>query len=657
MPVQLEDQTRTVTLDPESLLEWLRTASTEVPKHVNGQRLSDFLKRRDKTYGDCQQDVFLADFARFHRTCRSIEDAIENLKAYGLRVSQLQIDDKLAYDVLKVGKGYALSKDVLGFTLKTLRDMQATELQYAEEAIASLCEQMDWHLTGPVDKGEVSKDVRKTVKANTATGKGTSAQLKDLAKLAYYEPIRNRLMNHGFIVSPRGTALGAVFPEKDWVDGTGVPFFDTTAKQTTDALMKKYELLGDTPEALTRLLMPRKKRMEGEDPLASAVGCICVSWTRHERNGKTLYIPVLGLSGVTEQKPNLGFFEKTCRHLGLPTSLSLEPYAQRFEFTAHEDVGPASRAVRDKVTEMSELEKTGVKKDSEAYLALKKEKEVLDKRKKELMEADGIRRVAEQTQFDIEKVLVTNYETMLQRTNLCAIQYRARELLRLRKPSRQALMSYVSFRESKDSKHLEAALLQPRTTPGVDLWICFWHSFNCAEPAALICASSYFGDGCDVEVCFPYEGLSDAGPFSNRPKETCPWCATVELGFRSVTKNTGGVDGSLSSGSWLTELTLNTGSEPKKKLSLRGGFDAFDDNNAIMQSTSHTLGGSQQGGGLVRNKDLDEEAYGAVVKTKIGRVRSMYYLLGLMDPKVVALDRPLFPWQTPARFKFKGLKD
>ncbi|RKG83080.1 hypothetical protein D7W79_00960 [Corallococcus exercitus] len=630
-------------------MDWLRTGSQEVPKHVSGQRLGDFLKRRDKTYESSQQAAFLADFSRFYRTCRSIEEAIENLKAYAVRVSELKLDKKLAYEVLKVKQGHDLSEDVLVFTLKTLEQMRANELQYAEESIASLCEQMDWHHEGPVDKGEVSKEFRKASKANTSSDKGSSNQLKEVAKLAYYEPIRNRLMNHGFIVSPRGTALGAVFPEKDWVDSTGVPFFDTTAKQTTDALMQKYELLGDTPSALTRLLMPKKKRMEGEDPLASAVGCICVSWTRHERNGRTLYIPVLGLSGVTEAKPNLGFFEKTCRHLGLPTSLTLEPYTKKFEFKAHEDVGPASKAVLEKNTEMNKFAK-----DSEEYLALKKEKALLDKRKKELMEVDGVRRVAEQTQFDIEKVLVTNYETMLQRTNVCAIQYRARELLRLRKPSRQALMSYVSFRESKDSKHLEAALLQPRTTQGVDLWICYWHSFNCAEPAALICASSYFGDGCDVEVCFPYEGLSDAGPFSNRPKETCPWCATVELGFRSVTKNTGGVDQSRESGTWLTELTLNTQSEPRKKLSLKSGFDAFDDNNVIMQSTGTTLGGSQPGG-LVRNKDLDEEAYGDVVKTKIGRVRSMYYLLGLMDPKVVALDRPLFPWHTPARFKFKGL--
>lgn len=651
MPVRLQDQASTVPLDADSLIEWLRTASPEVPKHVSGQRLSDFLKRRDKTYETSQQDAFLADFSRFSQTCRSLEDAIENLKAYGVRVSELKVDKKLAYDVLKVKQGRDLSEEVLDFTLKTLEQMKASELLYAEEGIASLCEQMDWHHTGPVDKGEVSKEVRKASKANTTSDKGSSTQLKDVAKLAYYEPIRNRLMNHGFIVSPRGTALGAVFPEKDWVDSTGVRFFDTTAKQATDALMKKYELMGDSPSALTRLLMPRKKRMEGEDPLASAVGCICVSWTRHDRNGRTFYIPVLGLSGVTEEKPNLAFFEKTCRHLGLPTSLALEPYTKRFEFKAGAEVGLASKAVQEKNTEMNRFAR-----DSQEYLALKQEKALLDKHKKELVDADVVRRVQEQTQFDIEKVLVTNHDTMLQRTNVCAIQYRARQLLRLRQPARQALMSYVSFRESKDSKHLEAAVLQPRTTPGVDLWICFWHSFNCAEPAALSCASSYFGDGCDVEVCFPYEGLSDAGPFSNRPKETCPWCATVELGFRSVSKNPGGVDKSLESGTWLTELTLNTQSEPRKKLSPRSGFDAFDDNNVIMQSTNSTLGGGQ-GGGLARNKDLDEEAYGAVVKTKIGRVRSMYYMLGLMDPKIVALDRPLFPWHTPARFKFNGFQD
>ena len=40
------------------------------------------------------------------------------------------------------------------------------------------------------------------------------------------------------------------------------------------------------------------------------------------------------------------------------------------------------------------------------------------------------------------------------------------------------------------------------------------------------------------------------------------------------------------------------------------------------------------------------------VQTKIGRVRSLYYLLGLLDPEVIALDRPLYPYWPSVRLKF-----
>ena len=210
-------------------------------------------------------------------------------------------------------------------------------------------------------------------------------------------------------------------------------------------------------------------------------------------------------------------------------------------------------------------------------------------------------------------------------------------------------MSYVSFREKKLSAELEIKKLQPRTSEGVDLWICGWHSLNCAEPAALMCASSLFCDGCDVIVCFPYEGFSDTGNFHNRPKETCPWCAAVELGFRSVSRNDGGVNASLSSGQWLTPITLNTENEPRKPLRVGKGFDAFDDTNEIMTKTKTTLGGRGLGG-LVNNADLTTLAYPDEIQTKIGRVRSLYYLLGLLDPAVVAVGRLLFSYSKSIRF-------
>lgn len=150
-------------------------------------------------------------------------------------------------------------------------------------------------------------------------------------------------------------------------------------------------------------------------------------------------------------------------------------------------------------------------------------------------------------------------------------------------------------------------------------------------------AASLFGEGADVLICFPYEGLNDTGPSRNRPKETCPWCAAVELGFRSLTRNRGQVDQSVSSGKWDTEFTMNIANEPDEVLPTDVEFDANANDNEIIKRTRGTLGDK-----LVKNKDLDTRAYSQVVETKIGRLRSMYHLLGLLDPEVVALGRPLF---------------
>ncbi|NTX01732.1 MULTISPECIES: hypothetical protein [Myxococcus] len=44
----------------------------------------------------------------------------------------------------------------------------------------------------------------------------------------------------------------------------------------------------------------------------------------------------------------------------------------------------------------------------------------------------------------------------------------------------------------------------------------------------------------------------------------------------------------------------------------------------------------------MKNKDLNGPAYSPAVETQIGRLRSMYHLLGLLNSEVVALDRPLY---------------
>jgi hypothetical protein len=381
-----------------------------------------------------------------------------------------------------------------------------------------------------------------------------------------------------------------------------------------------------------------------EEPLVSAVGCVCVSWTRHDRNGTTLYIPILGLSGVTENKPDRTFFERNCRQLGLPTDLSLTQPRDTTEYTADPDIDRLAQKVKDAYA--ASRDKRYTPKEQARFAQHKKE---LDAQKQILAGLDARRLEHLTGRRDVANELYANYETMIHRTNLCAIQYRAREFLGMRRPSRQALMSYVSFRENKASKNIEIERSQKRTVEGVDLWICGWHSLNCAEPAALMCASSVFGEGCDVEICFPYEGLNDTGPFKSRPKETCAWCAAVELGFRSVSRNPAGPAPSMASGTWRTQITLNTRNEPRASLPTDAEFDAFNDGNAVLVNTKTTLGG-RGGVGLVRNKDLVTEAYSDTVQTKIGRIRSMYHLLGLMDPEVVALDRPLFAYHPSVRY-------
>ena len=68
----------------------------------------------------------------------------------------------------------------------------------------------------------------------------------------------------------------------------------------------------------------------------------------------------------------------------------------------------------------------------------------------------------------------------------------------------------------------------------------------------------------------------------------------------------------------------------------------LDTTNAIMHITKDVLGGRDSA--PAKNKNLTERAYDDIVETKIGRIRSMYYMLGLLGPEVVALDRELCPY-------------
>jgi hypothetical protein len=651
MAISFTGLSGTANLDAQGVLKWLRADSEEVPSHIKGQALQDFLNLRTKKYGFLQRDDFIADFNCFYFTCRTLNDAISNMAAYQDHLSRVVANEAVACSILGVTNERRQSPSVqeaLQRVVVVLQDLKHDEDAYVAECLNSLRAQLQWHRSGPVDKGDVPDNVRTNIEdqtlAKTSGEKKKLGPFKDKAKTAYYEPIRNRLMDQGFIVSPSGTALGAVFPESEWIDAGKVPFFERSVKGLTDKLVQKYDLVGDTPTALTRLLKPSGDRGMTEEPLVSAVGCVCVSWTRHDRSGTTLYIPILGLSGVTEAKPDRAFFERNCRHLGLPADLTLMDPRDMTKYTDDPEIARlATEILKQHVISQNETNSKQVRETA------KQRKSELETEKKRRSDINTQNKEVFTTRRDVSNELYANYETMIHRTNLCAIQYRAREFLGMRRPSRQALMSYVSFREAKASKSIEIERLQQREVAGVDLWVCGWHSLNCAEPAALMCASTVFGEGCDVEICFPYEGLNDTGPFNNRPKETCAWCAAVELGFRSASRNPSGPSPSMTSGQWSTQITINTRTEPRTSLPTDEEFDAFNDGNAILVNTKTTLGG-RDGVGLVKNKDLTTEAYSDTVQTKIGRIRSMYHLLGLMDPEVVALDRPLFAYHPSVRF-------
>jgi hypothetical protein len=639
-------------LTPETVKRWISSASQRIPEYIDDSCLDDFLRSRDKMYLITQAQEFLSDIEKFYSACKGIEIARSNLLGYEKHLKSQLATEQLARQALGIkleDESATPSEDLLAFVKAAIESALDEELEYVAECHESLDAQWQWHHEGAVDKGEFSPEeirgaIARVESAATSNRKNARAAAKDAAKYVYYEPIRNKLMSLGFVVSPRGTALGAVFPQKDWIRrGCTEPEFWRQAKTITDELMMRYCLMGDDPQSITRLLMTNVQDHDVSDALVSAVGCLCVSWTRHRASGKVVYVPILGFASVIEEPPTAQYFQKYCRHLGLP-SWEPDPKVPLAvgKFIESEDLRKKREAqgrqhklltpIFDKKRKKTPLDESELQLDKEYKAA------------KEQIDAQYIREKAsfEDSKADFERgsELYVNYETMIRRTNLAALGHRARTLLGLRLPARQALLSFVSFRENS-SKELKITDLQSAQR-GVDLWICGWHSLNCAEPAALMTASSYLGEGCDVLVCFPYEGISEAGPFRNRPKETCPWCAAVELGFRSLSSNPGGKDTSVNTGSWLTQFTRTILLEPDTCLPTGGAFDAFDDSGAIITATRTTLRGVDSVS-LVHNKDLQTPAYSDPVQvTKIGRVRSMYYLLGLLDPLAVALDRDLF---------------
>lgn len=531
---------------------------------------------------------------------------------------------------------WELGDDMRIYASKLVNQVLAEEETYTKEVLQGLVAQDEAFYAPQLMNEEKWGEAVKKFDIDWGKAKGNQQSiLKQEAKQLYGSAIRARLMQENFVVSPSGLPVGAIFPKKDWVIRS-VPIMNyAKLKDTSDDLMRKYNIIGDDVAALTRMLKLNTVQLKEDHPLVRSVGCVCISWTYHRdaNKGEYVYIPILGVSSAVDCEVDAVYFEKYLRHLALPKSTEHETFIPVKANTTGID-GETLNARRDRTI-------IARRTDNQSPWAKEAAKKItrLENTKKQITTDHN----EEQKGCELKHVLRTNYETMIQRTNDASIEMRIRTALGLRTPARQALMSYVSFRENKGSDKLLLTKLETVST-GADLWICGWHSLNCAEPAALVCASSVFGKGCDVVICFPYEGIGKVGNGLNRPKETCPWCAAVELSFRSIYRSTKTVEECLDDGGWLAVVTDNLTEEPME-LPTGNEFNAYDEENEIMTQTKATLGEGDGSSMLVKNTDLKQNAYDTITVTKIGRVRSLYYMLGLIDKTLVATSSSLFSFK------------
>lgn len=160
-------------------------------------------------------------------------------------------------------------------------------------------------------------------------------------------------------------------------------------------------------------------------------------------------------------------------------------------------------------------------------------------------------------------------------------------------------------------------------TPGV----ARWHSLNCAEPAALAWISSFFVDGQDVHLCCPYEGADDPGAFGLKPKETCPWCATVELAYRSLKKAA-----AKEREHWPTDFSesMKTG-KWAREINVARTFRGTEIDRAERVD-------------LPRNKPAFESAYPGAVNDNVGVLREIFKEVGLLKRSTIREGQPAL-WQ------------
>jgi len=223
-----------------------------------------------------------------------------------------------------------------------------------------------------------------------------------------------------------------------------------------------------------------------------------------------------------------------------------------------------------------------------------------------------------------EEIFNQYYDDIMARANNLTINYRVRELLKLRLPSRQAMLSYLGlsfFVPTDEQRGAYSDEIEP--TPAV----ARWHSLNCAEPAALTWIASFFVDGQDVYLCCPYEGLNDPGKLGLMPKETCPWCATVEIAYRSLKKVPKDQQAKWPS---VYKESMKTG-EWAREISLADTFKGAVPDKAWRKD-------------VPRNFEKLEPAYPDAVNENVAVLRGLFREVGLLNEKTIRVgERAL--WQ------------
>ena len=388
--------------------------------------------------------------------------------------------------------------------------------------------------------------------------------VKELSQKKMYEDksrnetYRHVLQGYGFLLSPENMPIAAVFPKNDWLelDSPEIEQEFENFRAKSECLMRKYKI---TTDERCGLLRGRDKNV-GTRGLHKRTGCVCISWillgakTLASGGKKYVFAPVLGLSG---SKPNAKNREDSLNFYNRMTRHCALP----------------------KIEKLCTTEVVLAESESRA----------------------GVN---------------CTYQLMMERTQKLSLDYEIRKILGLRLPSRQAILSYIVFdynheRVTDTSQENVESLQQP------DFNINHWHSFNCAEPAAMTLASSVFCEGHDVTVCFPYEGKNYSPPHLPRPKETCEWCALVELAFRSI----GEPDVSTPSGeSEQVEVTekLVTKGLPEILHKPRCKVDLFDEFKSAR-----------------RNTNIFKNAYERSNLKKMGKIRKLFEAIGVLREDLI----------------------